>query len=173
MNPATAELAGSLCPDCALCCNGVLFADVELQADDDAARLAALGLALRRTRTKVKFLQPCSCLSGDLCRIYTQRPSRCAAFECGVFRRVVSGDLALTGAQRKVRTAQRLAERVRGLLRRLGDNAEAVSLTKRYARVMSQPVDLADDPDLCDARGELMLAVNELMQVLHRDFLTD
>jgi hypothetical protein len=171
VNPA-AELAGSLCPECALCCNGVLFADVELQAHDDAARLAALGLKLRRTRTKVKFLQPCSCLHGDRCRIYADRPARCADFECGVFMRAAAGEITMSAARRKVKAARRLAERVRVLLRRLGDDAESVALTKRYARVMAQPVDLAGDPDLCDARGELMLAVNELMQVLHRDFLT-
>ncbi len=31
-----------LCPDCGLCCNGVLFADVELRAGDDAGRLKQL-----------------------------------------------------------------------------------------------------------------------------------
>ena len=31
-----------LCPSCGLCCNGVIFGDVELQAKDDAKHLAAL-----------------------------------------------------------------------------------------------------------------------------------
>ena len=35
-----------LCPNCGLCCNGVLFADVELRVGDDAKRLQKLGLTL-------------------------------------------------------------------------------------------------------------------------------
>src|SRR5208283_6243064 len=35
-----------LCPNCGLCCNGVLFADVELRKGDDAQRQAQLGLRL-------------------------------------------------------------------------------------------------------------------------------
>ena len=30
-----------LCPNCGLCCDSTLFADVELRAGDDARRLAA------------------------------------------------------------------------------------------------------------------------------------
>ena len=37
-----------LCPNCGLCCDSTLFADVELRAVDDAARLKTLGLKLLR-----------------------------------------------------------------------------------------------------------------------------
>jgi hypothetical protein len=36
---------------------------------------------------------------------------------------------------------------------------------------MSQPIDLAAGEDTGEARGELMLAVNDLMHVLQREFL--
>ncbi len=169
-NPA-GDLASRLCPECGLCCNGVLFADVELQPGDDAGRLGTLGLRLRRARGKVKFTQPCACLDGKLCRIYAERPTQCAAFECGVFKRVATGELTFAAALTKIKKAQRLSGRVRQLLRKLGDDAESLSLTKRYVRVMAMPMDLSGDPDLCDARGELMLAVDDLMELLHREFL--
>jgi len=38
------DAISQLCPNCGLCCNGVLFADVELRAGDDAGRLAELEL---------------------------------------------------------------------------------------------------------------------------------
>ena len=52
-----------LCPNCGLCCNGVLFADVELQPGDDAGRLAALGMALKKKGGQRAFVQPCRCLT--------------------------------------------------------------------------------------------------------------
>jgi hypothetical protein len=44
-------------------------------------------------------------------------------------------------------------------------------LTERYAQAMSAPVDLSASENNPELRGELMLAVNELMQQLQRDFL--
>lgn len=63
-----------LCPQCGLCCNGVLFGDVELQRGDDATQLAASGLGLFPKGRKRAFSQPCSCFDGHLCAIYAQRP---------------------------------------------------------------------------------------------------
>ncbi len=42
------DAVSQLCPNCGLCCNGVLFADVELRKGDDAKRLMKLGLSLER-----------------------------------------------------------------------------------------------------------------------------
>ena len=51
-----------LCPNCGLCCNGVLFADVELRAGDDAKKLKKLGLEPHpKPKTKMAFAQPCAC----------------------------------------------------------------------------------------------------------------
>ena len=42
-----------LCPNCGLCCDSTLFADVELRAGDDAKRLKQLGLTLvQKTRSE-------------------------------------------------------------------------------------------------------------------------
>ncbi len=69
-----------LCLQCGLCCNGVLFKDVELQPGDDATNLRALGLPIRdapareRPTTKPagvpatarqRFPQPCTALFAD------------------------------------------------------------------------------------------------------------
>ena len=160
-----------LCPACGLCCNGVLFADVELQPGDSAGRLIDRGMALKKKGMKRAFAQPCRCFDGKLCRIYADRPKRCAAFECGLLKRVQSGEMPATDALKRIADAKKLAEKVRRLLRRLGDKDEQLALTKRYSRVMSQPIDLAAGEDAGEARGELMLAVNDLMHILQRDFL--
>ncbi|MDR3377128.1 MAG: YkgJ family cysteine cluster protein [Verrucomicrobiae bacterium] len=160
-----------LCPQCGLCCDSTLFADVELRRGDDPRRLAALGLEVqRKTRTKLAAPQPCACFDGKLCRIYADRPRRCRLFECGLLQRVQAGRLTAAAALQRIAEAKRLAETVRQLLRAAGQRDEQLALTHRYAEAMRAPVDLAV-PGAADQRGELMLAVNELMQRLERDFL--
>jgi hypothetical protein len=160
-----------LCPNCGLCCNGVLFADVELQKGDNAGRLIDLGMALKKNGMKRAFVQPCRLFDGKLCRIYADRPGRCAAFECGLLKRVQSGEMSAPAALKRIAAAKTLAEKVRRQLRRFGDGDEQLALTKRYSRMMSRPIDLSAGEDDGEARGELMLAVNDLMHVLQREFL--
>jgi Fe-S-cluster containining protein len=160
-----------LCPNCGLCCNGVLFADVELQKGDNAGRLIDLGMSLKKKGMKRAFTQPCHCFDGKLCKIYNDRPKRCAMFECGLLKRVQTGSMSVPAALTGIADAKKLVEKVRRLLNRLGDKDEQLALTKRYGRTMSQPIDLAADEVTGEARGELMMAVNDLMHVLQRDFL--
>lgn len=160
-----------LCPQCGLCCNGVLFGDVELQRGDSAHMLAAHGIGLFKKGRKRAFEQPCACFDGKLCAIYQDRPGRCRSFECGQIQRVNAGRLSLAAAERNVRSTQRLAAEVLRLLRALGNADEAKPLNQRYAAVMAQPMDLAGDEAQLELRGELMLAVGRLMDALKRDFL--
>ena len=160
-----------LCPQCGLCCNGVLFGDVELQRPDDATKLAALGFKLQKKGRKQAFRQPCVCFDGRLCTVYAGRPERCRTFECGQIQRVEAGDLTLAQAERHVREVKRLAAEVLRLLRRLGNQDEAAPLNLRYSAVLSQPIDLAGNEDVIDCRGELMMAVGRLVEALERNFL--
>jgi Fe-S-cluster containining protein len=161
-----------LCPNCGLCCDSTLFADVELRAGDDAKRLAKLGLTIEnKTRTKLAFVQSCACFDGKLCGIYAERPKRCRTFECGLLKRVQAGELDADAALKTIAKTKLQAEAVRGLLRQLGQNDERLAMTKRYTEAMSAPIDLADCETDSERRGELMLAVDKLMRQLQRDFL--
>ena len=161
-----------LCPNCGLCCNGVLFADVELRAGDDPKRLALLGLTLeKKGQRKLAFAQPCACFDGKLCGIYADRPKRCRTFECGLLKRVQGGELDAHAALITITQTKRQVEKVRGLLRQLGQNDEHLAMTKRYAQAMSAAINLSDHESGMERRGELMLAVDGLMRLLQRDFL--
>ncbi len=154
-----------------MCCDSTLFADVELRAGDNAQRLKQLGLKLeQKGKTKLAFAQPCACFDGRLCTIYADRPKRCGLFECGLLKRVAAGELTAKAALKKISAAKQQAARVRELLQLLGQRDERVALTQRYAAAMSAPMDLAEEEN-AERHGELMLAVNELMTVLQRDFL--
>ena len=168
---ALTEAVSQLCPNCGLCCDSTLFADVELRAGDNPGRLAKLGLDVQqKTKTKLAFPQPCACFDGKFCTIYADRPKRCGLFECGLLKRVQNGGMTGDVALKKISEARALAEKVRALLRQSGQHDEQMPLTHRYTEAMSMPMDLAID-DSAEKRGELMLAVSELMQMLERDFL--
>ena len=167
----SSDPVSQLCPNCGLCCNGVLFADVELRASDDPGRLAELGLSLGMKGSKLAFAQPCTCFDGKLCTIYADRPKRCRTFECGLLKRVQADELDADAALKTIALAKRQAEKVRVLLRQLGQNDESLAMTKRYAAAMSAPIDLSDLENHAELRGELMLAVDDLMQLFHLSFL--
>jgi uncharacterized protein len=166
------SFVNQLCPNCGLCCNGVLFADVELQKGDDAGQLIELGLSLKKKGVKRAFVQPCACFDGRLCKIYSDRPQRCRTFECGLLKQVQAGNLEAEAALKQIAETLRLVEKVKGLLRSVGQTNEELALTHRYKAAMDAPVDFSDEAG-AENRGKLMLAVNDLMQMLQRDFLRD
>jgi Fe-S-cluster containining protein len=160
-----------LCLACGMCCNGVLFGDVELQARDDTRQLAALGMELFRKGRKQCFNQPCACFDGKLCCIYEDRPNRCRTFECRLLQRVQSGKVTNDAALKSMAEARRCADHVRDLVRQLGQTDERAPLNRRYSAIMAQPIDLASDDETAERRSELMLAVHRLTQILEREFL--
>ena len=160
-----------LCPNCGLCCDSTLFADVELRAGDDAKQLKKFGLTLEeKGKGKLAFSQPCACFDGRLCDIYNDRPKRCRLFECGLLKKVEAGEMTTGAALKKISEAKTRAENVHELLRQSGQREEQMALTHRYAEAVSAPINLSDAGD-AERRGELMLAVSDLMTMLQRDFL--
>ena len=73
-------------------------------------------------------------------------------------------------ALKKISGVKNQAEKILALLRALGQRDELMALTHRYAEAMRAPVVLADETNAA-RHGELMLAVNDLMTRLQRDFL--
>ena len=161
-----------LCPACGLCCNGVLFGDVELRSSDDRRQLDRLGLDLFRKGRKTAFRQPCACFDGVLCRIYKDRPGRCRTFECRLLKRVQSGSMHAGVALKVIRATKEVLESARGLVRQLGNSDEQLPLNQRCAVVISQPIDLASGGDLIKLRRRLMFAASRLMQKLDKHFMS-
>ncbi len=166
------DAVSKLCPACGLCCNGVLFGDVELQRGDDAKKLSKLGMSLRKKKNGMaSFNQPCSCFDGKLCSIYDDRPKRCRTFECRLLQRAQTDEVTIPAALKSIAEARRCADDVRKLVRELGQRDEQMPLNRRYSEIMSQPIDLAGDESVGERRGELMMAVHRLTEILERDFL--
>jgi hypothetical protein len=160
-----------LCPNCGLCCDGSLFADVELRLGDDSKRFAKLGLALaKKGRRKLAFVQPCACFDGKHCKVYADRPGQCRLFECGVLKKTDAGKISVEAALKMIAEAKALASKVRTHLHALGQPPNEQSLTRCYAEAMSAPIDLSRDDEV-ERHGQLMHAFGDLMELLEREFL--
>jgi uncharacterized protein len=161
----------TLCLVCGLCCNGVIFADVQLQSGDEAARVLSLGLRLKSGgRCQPKLVQPCEAYDGSRCRIYGERPKYCAEFECLLLKSVKAGRTEPAAALRVIGRARELADRVGHLLRELGDSEDAVSLGARFRRTARRMESLELDETTADLHAKLTLAVHELNHLLAEAF---
>lgn len=81
----------SICVDCGLCCSGAIFEDVELNDEDEANSMEAMGLEIEEEDGSFLLIQPCKALSGFSCRVYHHRPQCCRTFECHLLKNVQSG----------------------------------------------------------------------------------
>jgi Fe-S-cluster containining protein len=171
--PGEINLASELCLECGLCCNGVIFGDVKLQKDDDADRLRSLGLQVIGDRTggrRPKFPQPCAALQGCHCHIYPERPRHCRQFECLTLKRVLAGQVEAADARRLIRTARGRADKVRRLLRKLGDDREGAALRLRFQRTAKRLETAALDDTAAKTFSQLTLAFQDLNLLLSEAF---
>lgn len=168
------SLTEQLCLACGLCCDGTLFDHVVLQPGDDAKRLKSLDLPVTLSRGKepvARLPQPCAALCADrTCRAYAHRPKQCRTYECMVFQDARSGRLEHAAALRLVRRARRQADRVRQLLRRLGDADEQRSLGERFHRMQERMEAPAPDETTLALFADLTNAVHRLKLVAHARF---
>jgi Fe-S-cluster containining protein len=164
-----------LCLECGLCCNGVIFANGQLQPGDDVSRLQQLGLKLLPNRkSKIvnrKFHQPCAAFDGCRCGIYSERPQYCRAFECALLKKFKAKKIEAAAALRIIRRARSRAEKVKRLLRELGDDDEHKPLTARFRQMQRRMETGALDEASADCFGELTLAMLDLQVLLSAEFL--
>ena len=164
----------NLCLECGLCCNGVIFADVELQPIEvQRLKFKVQSLATRGKNGQpavAKLPQPCAALDGCRCRIYAERPTYCRQFECLLLKNVREGRIGRLEASQMVRTAKERAEKVRSLLRELGDADEGTALSLRFQRAARryEKTHLAEGK--AEIYADLTLAVHDLNMLVREVF---
>ncbi|MDD5351464.1 MAG: YkgJ family cysteine cluster protein [Chthoniobacteraceae bacterium] len=162
------QAAARLCASCGMCCNGVLFHGVRLQAADSARELAALGLKVKRRKNERHVLQPCPAHQGSQCAIYSRRPERCRVFECRLLKAMDSGETTEAAALEKTQQARRRVARVRELFHRAGETRENKAFITRYETLLTEPLD--PSPAAASLRTELKAAMQDLEDLLKKDF---
>ena len=168
MNP---NLTGTLCTRCGLCCDGSLFADVELASTDEASALEVMGLEIEDDDNGELLLQPCRALKVKRCGIYPHRPDCCRTFECRLLQEVKRGALSVERAKEKIAEALQRIERVKELLARLGQGNEHMPLKERCGEALALSEETAAHPEMNRKRAELQTAITSLESLMKATFL--
>jgi hypothetical protein len=164
------SLTDRLCTHCALCCDGSLFADVELVGPEEAMRVEAMGLEVDDSDGSAALLvQPCRALQGKRCGVYAYRPRCCRTFECGLLQDVRRGAVGVEQAEAHIADALGRIARVRKLLAPLEQRASALPLKERVAEAVAQEVSGASK--LGRKRAELAAAMSSAESLIGDVFL--
>jgi uncharacterized protein len=163
------SLTDTLCTRCGLCCDGSLFADVELAGPAEAAGLEVMGLEIEDDDAGGGLLvQPCGALRGKRCGIYAQRPKCCRTFECRLLQDARRGALEVERAGEHIAEALRRIGRVRELAVELGQRDGRLPLSERCAEALAQADEAGVDPR---KRAELEAEMSAVKGLIGKRFL--
>jgi len=164
------SLTATLCTRCGLCCDGSLFADVELVGPAEAIRLEIMGLEIEDDATDPGLLsQPCAALRGRQCGIYAHRPKCCRTFECQLLQDVRSGAVTVERATEQIADVLQRIRRVRELLAQLGQRDVHLPLKERCAEALAG--EAGDIHEVNRKRAELKAAMSAVERMLWQTFL--
>jgi uncharacterized protein len=121
-----------LCTACGLCCDGTLFADVELTGRRELEKVEAMGLEGEDEPQNASVLvQPCAALKNRNCSVYNFRPKCCRTFECRILKRVKNGSLSTASARNQIADTLKRITRVKELLAPFSDAKDDSASTLR------------------------------------------
>lgn len=164
------NLTGTLCTRCGLCCDGTLFADVELVGEAEAARLEIMGLEIEDNGIGAGLLsQPCPALKGTRCGIYAHRPKCCRTFECQLLQDAQQGAVGVGEAIEVIAEAQRRIRRVRELLAEFGPGDTRLPLKERCAHALAGDADATRE--VKRKRAALEAAMSDVETMIEERFL--
>lgn len=167
MKPSLTE---RLCTRCGLCCDGSLFADVELSGATEAAGLEIMGLEIEEDDADGGLLvQPCGALQGERCGIYAHRPECCRTFECRLLQDVRRGAVNVERAGEHIAEALKRVARVRKLAAALGQRDGRLPLKERYAGALAD--EAGATPVRNRNRAELETEMAAVEELIRRRFL--
>ena len=110
-------LASRLCLACGMCCNGTVYDDARLDAEEiDAAAVAGFSTC-RPASAGATFALPCHYLDGKACTIYDKwRPDVCSSYFCSLQERAAAGECTEAEALEIIATTLGLREQVTSVM---------------------------------------------------------
>ena len=165
-----ASLTDTLCTRCGLCCDGTLFADVELTGRAEAERMEFLGLRVEEHDGDSELMQlPCAALCGTRCGVYAHRPKVCRTFECRLLQETRRGAVDVGRAIAVIDEARTRIGRVKELLVQLGDPTPSLPLKERCAEVLATTG--RESARVARARVELEVEMSAVEATVRKTFL--
>jgi uncharacterized protein len=166
------SLTDTLCTRCGLCCDGSLFAEVELASSDEASALEVMGLEIEDADGDEGglLLQPCGALQGKRRRLYPHRPDCCRTVECRLLQEVEHGAVGVARANEKITAALKRIERVKALVVQLGPGNECLPLKEQCVEAPALSEEVAAYPGMNRKRAELQAAMSSVERLIQTTF---
>ena len=165
----TPLLTDTLCTNCGLCCDGTLFADVELVGQAEVTRLEIMGTDIENEGRNMGLLsQPCAALRGTRCGIYAHRPKCCRVFQCHLLQNAQRGTVTVELALDQIADAREQIRQVRARLLRLGNRDEGLPIKERCAETLAAE---GGTPSEIKDRADLEAAMTTLENTIWNAFL--
>jgi len=133
----------SICVDCGLCCDGVLYDHAKV-APGEEERMVAAGLEVFDQGSDRVFRQPCPHSSCGGCTIYETRFQICHSFECKLLRSVKGGECSSVEAHEKIAAAKRLLDKVVTMDPQARSAGGRQKLRSCLAEMLRDPLAVAD-----------------------------
>lgn len=115
---STIPLASRLCLACGMCCNGTVYDDARLDADEVDAAASAGFSTCQPASAGATFALPCHYLDGKACTIYDKwRPDVCSSYFCSLQERAAAGECTEAEALELIASTLGLRERVVSVMR--------------------------------------------------------
>lgn len=106
--------SSSICLSCGLCCDGTLIGFVHLEREE-VPRVREI-MPIEEAGGQGFFVHPCSQLCGTSCQVYEHRPKQCAAFQCGLLKKVSAGEQSKSSAISSIEAVKVLRTELNALL---------------------------------------------------------
>jgi hypothetical protein len=162
-------LTDTLCTNCGLCCDGTLFADVELVGQAEVARLEIMGMEVEDADRNTGLLsQPCAALRATRCSIYAHRPKCCRTFRCHLLQNAQRGAVTVKRALEQITDARDQIRQIRTMLGRLGSRDEGLPIKERCAETLAGE---GGNSETIKQRAELAAAMATLENTIWNTFL--
>ncbi len=166
----TPMLTDTLCTNCGLCCDGTLFADVELVGKAEVVRLEIMGMEVENEDRNTGLLsQPCTALRGTRCGIYAHRPNCCRVFQCHLLQNAQRGAVTVERALEQIADAREQIVQVRAMLGRLGSRDEGLPIKERCAETLA--AEGRTTAETIKSRADLGAAMATLEDTIWNTFL--
>ncbi len=165
----SAKLTDTLCTRCGLCCDGTLFAEVELSGRAEATQLEAMGLEIDSDGALESLPLPCAALKGTRCSVYAHRPHVCRTFECRLLKDVRAGDVTVDEALVSITDTHKQLAHLRALLAGMGQRASKLPLRERIAEALAR--EPSSDAAKQARRDELGMAMEAVEESIRGTFL--
>jgi Fe-S-cluster containining protein len=128
--------ASRVCLRCGMCCNGVLFGSVRLDAGE-AGRVQRALSSQPEGEGECRLRQPCVALADGHCTIYGDRPRRCREFDCRQIQLLAARQVDEEEVLQLIDEVKARVARVEGLLTEEEEGTGPQrSLNARYSAVV-------------------------------------